>query len=157
MAGFFEGISALFGQGGALQTGGTLPAQQALVDKGLPASQGSILGMTPENFAAMLGTFGAALDGPDTWSGRLGAAAAGMGKGSLLSQAAQIQDIKNRDFLRSLITSNTGVSGSNGLTPTLLNNTPESFYNALGALGLPIQKPEEKEITIKTKPQTMTF
>lgn len=149
----FEQLAALFGQGGALQTGGQLPAQAALADKGLPAQAGSILGMTPANFAALFGQAGAAIGGPNSWQGRLGGVASQMGKGSLISQAAEIQDIKNREFLKSLIAG----GGSRGMVNPL-DNTPEGFYGrALGGLGN--LSDQEKEITIKTKPtmQTQTF
>lgn len=145
---------AAFNQGGALQTGGQLPAQAALATKGLPAQDGSILGMTPANFAALFGQAGAAIGGPNSWQGRLGGVASQIGKGSLIAQAAEIQDIKNREFLKSLIAG--GMRGGGMVNP--LDNTPEGFYGrALGGLGN--LSDQEKEITIKTKPtmQTQTF
>lgn len=103
----------------------------------------NILGMTPANFATIFGLIGSALAPKDSAASRLGQVAAQFGKGDITSMAAQVQDAKNREFLTQLI------GGGNRNKPgSILDNTPESFYGGLGALG----QPHEKEITIKTKP-----
>lgn len=62
----------------------TIPATLQDPAAGLAGTDGKILGMTPEQFQAVMGGIGQALAPPDTWQARLGAFAKQIGQGQIV-------------------------------------------------------------------------
>ena len=64
---------------------------------------GNILGMTPQIFASIAGQLAGALEGPDSWQGRLGGVAANMGSQKIQQLATAVKEKKQEELMKAML------------------------------------------------------